>query len=166
MREEELLVGAIEVDEVEVEEVQEELVHCIYTSVGTEPFSKEYIVDLLDKAKKKNAALGVTGMLLYDEGSFFQVLEGDPDAVSSLVKTIQKDERHDRVVKLILEPIEARDFSDWTMGYSDIKLDDLNQIEGMNDFFQSGSTFGDLDEGRTKKLLEGFKSGKWRTSLN
>ena len=122
-------------------------------------------MELLDKAKRKNAQLGVTGMLLYDKGSFFQVLEGDPETVKSLIKTIQKDDRHDHVVKIIFEPIEERDFSDWTMGYSDLKIDDLNHIEGVNDFFQSGKKFVDLDEGRTKSLLKAFKSGQWRSSL-
>ena len=150
----------------EEEEKKVELVHCIYSSAGIEAYSKDFIMDLLDKAKRKNASLGITGMLLYDEGSFFQVLEGDPEVVESLVKTIQKDTRHDHVVKIIFEEIEERDFSDWTMGYSEIKQDDLQQIEGMNDFFQSGKTFLDLDEGRTKSLLKAFKSGQWRSSLS
>jgi len=150
----------------EIEEEKIELVHCIYSSVGVEDYSQEFIVELLDKAKRKNAELGITGMLLYDEGSFFQVLEGDPDVVSALLKTIQQDPRHERVMKIIFEEIEERNFSDWTMGYSDIKKDDLTQIEGMNDFFQSGKTFVDLDEGRTKNLLKAFKSGQWRSSLD
>ncbi|MCA9058063.1 MAG: BLUF domain-containing protein, partial [Planctomycetaceae bacterium] len=53
-----------------------DLVHLIYASAATVEFTHEDILALLKQAKAKNAPLGVTGMLLYEDGSFFQVLEG------------------------------------------------------------------------------------------
>ncbi|EAQ64022.1 photopigment and puc expression activator [Marinomonas sp. MED121] len=148
------------------EDKKENLVHCIYSSVATVKFSQSDIADLLEKARANNEKLGVSGMLLYDEGSFFQVLEGDPQVVATLLRVIQRDQRHDKVIKIIHEEIEERDFSEWTMGYSGATRDDLKCIEGLNDFFLSNNTFIELDEGRAKTLLTAFKEGKWRTSIN
>lgn len=142
------------------------LVHCIYTSAATIRFDSDLILELLDRARSNNAKLDVTGMLLHDKGSFFQILEGDPKTISSLLAAIQNDTRHDRVVKIIYEEIEQRNFTDWTMGFSCISRQELNGIEGLNDFFQGANRFVDLDEGRAKVLLRAFKDGKWRSSLN
>jgi hypothetical protein len=150
----------------EDEKAVKEWVHCIYSSAATVAFSKDDIMALLVEARKNNLDKGITGMLLYDNGSFFQVLEGEPSAVTSLLKTIQDDTRHNQVVKIIYEKIDERDFSTWTMGFSEVTRKDLTEIEGLNDFFQSSRLFIDLDEGRAKLLLKAFKDGKWRTSIN
>ncbi len=150
----------------EAEEKKENLVHCIYSSVGTIEFSQDDILALLEKARRNNAGLGVTGMLLYDSGSFFQVLEGEPEVVTSLLEKIQQDKRHDRVVRIIYEEIEARDFSEWTMGYSGVTREDLRNVEGLNDFFRGNNHYADLDEGRAKTLLKAFREGQWRSSIN
>ena len=149
----------------ETENDKENLVHCIYSSVETVEFSQDDILSLLEKARLNNSTLGITGMLLYDSGSFFQVLEGAPEKVTSLLEVIQKDKRHDKVVKIIYEDIEERDFSEWTMGFSGFTRQELMSIEGMNDFFQSNKYYTDLDEGRAKMLLKAFKDGKWRASI-
>lgn len=141
------------------------LVHCIYSSAEVTSFDQASILELLETARANNARLNITGMLLYDRGSFFQILEGEPKSVDYLLQSIQKDNRHERVVRIIYEQIEHRDFPDWTMGYSGVSKKDLSNIEGLNDFFLGGNRFIDLDEGRAKILLRAFKDGKWHTSL-
>lgn len=144
----------------------ENLVHCVYSSASSIEFTQDEIIDLLKKARENNVKLGITGMLLYENGSFFQVLEGEPEKVTALLKIIQKDNRHSQVVKIIYEEIEARDFPEWTMGYSGVTRKELEGIEGLNDFFQSNRSYTDLDEGRAKTLLKAFKDGKWRASIS
>lgn len=150
----------------DVEKQEENLIHCIYSSVEAVEFSPEDISELLEQARINNATLGVTGMLLYDKGAFFQLLEGQQEVVDPLLKKIQGDERHEHFIKIIQEDIEQRDFAEWTMGYSGVKSDELRSIEGLNDFFGSGKRYIDLDEGRAKTLLKGFKEGKWRASID
>ena len=142
-----------------------ELIHCIYTSVANEKYDHDEMVYLLDIIRTNNKKLNVTGMLLYDDGSFFQVLEGDKAAVNSLFDTIEKDPRHSKVSKIIEEPIVSRSFSEWTMGYSDVSIKELKQIKALNDFFTENNSFTELDQGRALKLLNEFKNGKWRTRL-
>ena len=150
----------------EVSEAEKNLIHCVYSSVQSVEFSPEDIAELLDIARTNNAKLGITGMLLYDKGAFFQLLEGPISVVCPLLEKIQKDERHEHFVKIIQEDITERDFSEWTMGYSGIKSDELRNIEGLNDFFGSGKRYVDLDEGRAKTLLKGFRAGKWRATID
>lgn len=142
-----------------------ELIHLIYSSMAVRPFSQEELTRLLTNARFKNDKLGVTGMLLYAEGSFFQVLEGGPDVLDALFATIKNDKRHDKVTVIIREPIARRTFANWTMGYADITLGEAGELAGANDFFSSGHSFAGLQQGRAKKLLAAFKQGRWRSRL-
>jgi len=143
-----------------------ELVHCIYCSAATNSeLPRKDLNALLAEARMKNAALGITGMLLFRDGAFFQVLEGDREAVEAVYARIERDERHIRVTKVILEPIQERAFSEWTMGYSAVSSKELAEIPGLNDFFAKGQSFLSLGKGRAKTLLSAFKEGRWRRSL-
>jgi hypothetical protein len=142
------------------------LIHLIYASTAMQKFSAEDLLQLLDQARTKNARLGLTGMLLYTENNFFQVLEGEPAVVDELFQTITHDERHMKTVTIIREPIAKRSFGEWTMGFVSVTSADLQDITGLNDFFGEGSSFAQLSTGRAKKLLNAFKEGRWRSKLN
>jgi hypothetical protein len=49
------------------------LAHLIYSSTATRPLSQQELQDLHAKVQRNNAAYGITGMLLYANGSFVQV---------------------------------------------------------------------------------------------
>jgi len=142
-----------------------ELIQLIYCSAEGRPFSSADLMRLLTRARSRNAALGVTGILLYSEGSFFQVLEGEPSAVDGLFADICRDKRHGGITLIIREPIARRSFGDWTMGYADVAPRDLDTIVGTNDFFVKGESFAQLGPGRAKKLLKAFRQGRWRAAL-
>ncbi len=143
-----------------------DLMHCIYASAAVRHFETAELTELLQAARKHNEAAGLTGMLLYTEGSFFQVLEGPPDAVEALYARIERDKRHDHVTKIVAEAIPSRSFAQWTMGFSQLSRKDLALISGANDFFSDSSCFLDLDSGRAKKLLSAFRNGRWRKTLS
>jgi len=142
------------------------LIHLIYVSTAMQKFSDEDLLQLLDQARAKNERLGLTGMLLYNEHNFFQVLEGEPAVVDELFHTISQDERHMKTVTIIREPIAKRSFGEWTMGFAAVTSADLQHLTGLNDFFGEGSSFAQLSRGRAKKLLNAFKEGRWRSKLN
>ena len=142
-----------------------ELVHCIYTSAAVVEFRRSELDALLAGCRRNNAELGVTGILLFQSGSFFQVLEGSRPVVEALFTKIERDPRHSKATKLILEPIVERSFPEWTMGFPRITTQELATIPGLNDFFSAGSSFMTLGSGRAKVLLDGFRNGKWRASL-
>jgi Sensors of blue-light using FAD len=108
--------------------------HLVYVSAATRPFTKPELVELLAKAREKNTRLGLTGMLLYKDGDFLQVLEGEEAAVRALFGTIGQDPRHGRVMTLIDAPIAERQFRDWSMGFRNLADDDLRGMPGYSEF--------------------------------
>jgi len=147
-----------------MEENKKEII-LVYCSVAIRPFGSKDIVDLLTLSRKNNEKLGITGMLLYIDETFFQVLEGDEESLHNLYKKIERDDRHTKVVKLIEEQINKRTFSRWSMGYAKATRAELATIPELNDFFMRGSCFNELERGRAKVLLEAFREGKWRRRL-
>jgi hypothetical protein len=142
------------------------MIHLIYASVETQGFSSAQLTDLLQKARAENERLHLTGMLLYSDGNFFQVLEGEPDAVDAMYKKLHLDKRHHQLTSILREPIANRYFADWSMGFSSVTPEELSQVDGVNDFFHGGSCFVGLDSGRAKKLLAAFAEGRWRAKLS
>jgi hypothetical protein len=137
------------------------LIHCIYASAATKEFAEFDIPRLLEKARAVNASRQITGMLLYIEGSFFQILEGTPEAVDALYQTISADPRHHRVTLIIREPVPQRSFGEWTMGFATLGRLEAGELVGQNDFFHQASCFESLTPGRAKKLLAAFRRGRW-----
>ncbi|TLS67547.1 BLUF domain-containing protein [Mariprofundus erugo] len=138
------------------------LTHIIYASKDRAGFTNETVLGLLTKARDNNEALNVTGMLLFDGNSFFQVLEGEETVVSHLFDRISQDKRHYNIVQIVREAIPHRHFSNWSMGYAPVSREDLNSIDGLNDFFDQSTCLADIDEGRAKKLLHAYTKGMWR----
>ncbi|MGA2808532.1 MAG: BLUF domain-containing protein [Terracidiphilus sp.] len=141
------------------------LVHLIYASTATQGFGTEQLTDLLRQSREANERVDLTGILLFSDGNFFQVLEGEPEAVDKLYENLNQDKRHAQVTLIIREAIASRSFGDWSMGFSSISSEELKTVDGLNDFFQTGSCFSQLDSGRSKKLLAAFASGRWRANL-
>ncbi len=138
--------------------------HVIYASAATTELGAPELAELLAKARTANERAGLTGMLLHSDadGSFFQVLEGETEAIDRLLSKLRADQRHSHLTIIIREPILQRDFADWTMGFASVSPEKLRKIPGLNDFFSGGSCFADLDAGRAKKLLAAFSDGRWR----
>lgn len=67
------------------------------------------------KARTRNRSLGVTGMLLYENGRYFQTLEGPPKSLQILWSSISRDGRHTDVEVLSEHIIPARLFGAWDL---------------------------------------------------
>jgi Sensors of blue-light using FAD len=148
-------------------DAQLNLVHCVYCSASTKtPLSSTELESLLEECRRSNSKADITGILLYQNGSFFQVLEGEPSTVEALFDKISLDKRHYQTKKIIFEPITTRSFAAWTMGFPRITSKELATIPGLSDFFHHGTSYVELGEGRAKSLLAAFKDGKWRASLS
>jgi hypothetical protein len=112
------------------------LYNVIYLSAAEKPMSEDELIDLLRKAREKNARLDVTGMLLYRNGYFIQVLEGEQSKVLELYKTISEDDRHHHVMTLQQGAIDKREFDNWEMGFNNLESVDADKLEGYTDFLE------------------------------
>lgn len=141
------------------------LIHLVYSSVATANLGAEDLAEILGQSRANNERAGITGMLLYTDRSFFQVIEGSPESIAGLYDRIQRDPRHTRPTQIIREPIVHRTFGEWTMGFSDLPSSRIADIPGLNDFFQAGACLSTVNAGRARKLLAAFASGRWRAHL-
>lgn len=87
----------------------------LYVSRACYDFVPVALEDLHDAAKKRNAACGVTGILVYLGGRFFQYLEGSPESVAGLIEVIRDDPRHNLIHQVASWSLEERQFPDWSM---------------------------------------------------
>jgi hypothetical protein len=94
-----------------------ELHRLIYVSAARDEVTPEGLDSILAAARRNNQPLAVTGLLLFHDGSFFQILEGPKDAVLSIFSMIEKDHRHSRVTVLQSQGANHRAFPSWSMGY-------------------------------------------------
>jgi hypothetical protein len=107
-----------------------------YLSSATRLIEQSEIEGLLANIRPKNAAAGITGMLIYCDGKFMQYIEGPNDKIAQLLEIIKKDTRHNDIVKLFEEPIETREFADWSMAYRTMEKQtflDLTQADWLID---------------------------------
>lgn len=114
--------------------------YLIYLSYESIPFTRDKLIDLLAKSRENNHSLGVTGMLVYLDGKFLQVLEGPKSTVKKLYEKISLDDRHKKIAVLLEGPLEKRNFQDWSMGFASTSYDYLKEVTGLKsleDFFQS-----------------------------
>ncbi len=98
------------------------LYRVLYCSRNSIPGTSEAIAAdiraILAVSRANNARDGITGGLLFSEGCFAQILEGPIAAVENTFERIQCDNRHGEVTVLQAGPIEAREFPDWSMGFT------------------------------------------------
>jgi hypothetical protein len=88
----------------------------VYCSRAVNDMDKDALEKIIDTAKHHNPRFGITGLLVFGSGIFFQWLEGPKDNVSSLFKIICADPRHSNVVLLTKEDeFRERFFPNWDM---------------------------------------------------
>lgn len=92
-----------------------DLVSLSYVSDATEEFGILALMQLVDKASRRNKSLNITGVLSFDNGRFGQILEGKPKDVELVWDAIQRDPRHSNVVSLGMKRINSRRFANWSM---------------------------------------------------
>ena len=90
--------------------------HIVYCSQAALHMDKEALEKIIATAKYHNPRYGITGLLVFGSGIFFQWLEGPKDNVTNLFEIISADPRHSDVVLLTKEDeFRERLFPSWDM---------------------------------------------------
>ena len=105
----------------------------IYLSAATKLFSNTDLLDILTVSRLRNPSLGITGLLIYHEGSIIQILEGDDLQLNFVFNSIKNDARHKNIIKYGNFNIAERSFPDWSMGFKQISDDNWKKLEGYLD---------------------------------
>jgi hypothetical protein len=91
----------------------------VYVSLASESMSSQQLQTLLAWCRHENEKSQVTGVLVYHQREFLQLLEGEADVVTTLFAKIEFDQRHQQVYKLWDGPICERSYAHWSMAFVD-----------------------------------------------
>jgi hypothetical protein len=131
------------------------LLRLVYTSKATFDFTDGDLITLLMNSRANNRRDGLTGILLYSDGVFLQVLEGEEEAVMAKYDRIALDPRHRQIAVILREETDSRQFGRWTMGYTSLTDPLITAIPGYDTFFSDDPV---ASAEPTRRLLEVFRT--------
>lgn len=130
------------------------LLSLVYMSAADEPFDQPRLDALLEHARARNAASGLSGLLVYKDGRFMQLLEGPEAAVLETYQRITEDPRHTDVGLLVEERIHTPRFGEWTMAFD--RDHETALPDGFDTFLSDGDRSADTSKARA--LLRWFRT--------
>lgn len=104
--------------------------HIIYMSTASWSMTDTELEELLRQAQQGNERMGITGALVYGDGQFMQIMEGEQAALEALYSHLGQDPRHKGLFKFADRAIPARRFSDWSMGFQVVSPAAFAQLLG------------------------------------
>lgn len=130
----------------------------IYSSQAKAAMGVAELEAILDDARAGNAARQVTGALIYVDGVFLQILEGEASTLRSLMRSIAADTRHAAVKVFHEGEVDARSFGDWHMAFVSATPAQLSAWAGLAGTATVESILADLDRDpqRTPRFVRGL----------
>jgi len=130
------------------------MLHLLYRSTAVRPFNATELNELLECSREGNLRHGVTGLLLYRDGTFLQLIEGPDRAVERLLDNIRRDRRH-RDVQLVLGVSGTTPyFEGWAMGH--VRVEAVGPLDDLARFVRTAADHGRADAALALKLLRAF----------
>ena len=121
----------------------------MYVSYAAHPLTDADLNTLLENSRLNNQERGITGMLMYIDGKFIQVLEGKKADINEMYDVILSDPRHKKVSKIIEGRSVRRNFEDWTMGFKSMSGEKIDEDSG---FCEIEQYFRNLDISETSHV--------------
>ena len=100
-----------------------------YRSEAKMGISAEDINSILRQSEANNPKFEITGCLVYNEGYFVQLLEGEKEIVKERFDVIELDDRHEMVEVLSEGETLDRMFEDWKMAYIKLPEEPATRLE-------------------------------------
>ena len=111
------------------------MIQLIYISTTSNWPTESELLYLLEQARLRNLRRHITGMLLYSNRTYLQVLEGEAKDVRELYDAICKDPRNEGNVILRESETLSRKFPDWSMGFENLESCSHNELPGFVEVF-------------------------------
>ncbi len=127
--------------------------HSICYLSKANPLSESELESLFKYIKHINPILDITGVLLYNNNFFLQVLEGDKETITQLFSKIRKDKRHKQILMIFDQKIEIRIFQKYDVKFGIMRT--KADIERLNTYL-SYYEFEDKYPTNIKTLIEPF----------
>lgn len=136
------------------------MISLVYVSSAVETFSQAELKTLLETSRRNNALTGISGLLLYKDGNFMQVIEGEAAEIHKLHSKISHDPRHGGLITLTEKIIQHRQFPEWKMGFKNLSDPGVRTLPGYSEFLNIPLTLDAFSAhpSRTERLLQTFKA--------
>ncbi len=83
-----------------------------YLSTANRDLNQDEVAELLDLTEVRNNNAGVNGLLIYSDGNFFEVIEGEETKIKELFENIKEDPRHRNIMMVFEKNIDKPLFED------------------------------------------------------
>jgi len=126
----------------------------VYCSRAAQGVDEAEVRRIIERAQAHNANCGITGVLTFGSGVFFQWIEGPPADVQNLIASLHSDQRHYDIVPLD-RSVERRErlYEGWEM--ERVAADDIRAVlmEALE------STKDEKNVAALQRILEHLNSG-------
>lgn len=129
-----------------------------YVSTANQDLSSSEIVEILQQTESRNNKHGINGLLVFSDGTFFEVIEGEKMMIKELFETIREDGRHKNLIVIFEKDIPKNLFDD-----KDSTFISENMLYRKMDEDHFLEYIKDLDE-RTKKVVKNMLISIGKTS--
>ena len=122
----------------------------LYVSQAKHELGDQELNEISATSSLNNRKDQISGALLYMQGEFLQILEGDENVLMDTYRRIDADDRHQSANLFFYGPIEKRNFDNWDMRYSQVQVQRFQRLTGLdsfNDFFQRSSEGKQMEMG-------------------
>lgn len=90
----------------------------VYLSHSVNPtLTHDELQDIVITCRRRNTLLGITGLLLYRDGSVVQYLEGTEVSIRLVLESIKRDPRHTGMLFVLDREIDKRDFPTFSIAF-------------------------------------------------
>ncbi len=134
----------------------EKIFHLIYISDAYEQICYSDIHKILDSSKANNLRDHLTGLLIYKDHYFLQILEGNESTVLKTMGRIIQDRRNRHVRVLVESQSNQRIFENWGMAFHDGDID-RSTVDLMSKIFETALNQNKQEKETVLQMLQCFR---------
>lgn len=89
-----------------------------YVSTADASITGQNVHEVFKGVIENNLERSITGILLFSDGNFMQIMEGESNSLFRLYNKIKEDNRHHHLIEILSSPIKHRIFENYQTGFS------------------------------------------------
>ncbi len=128
------------------------IMHFVYCSRATDGVDDAQVGRIVEAAQRSNVGRGITGVLVFGRGVFFQWIEGPTAQIQKLIANLHSDPRHYDIVTLSQSEEEReRLYPNW--GMEMVEAEDIRTV--LQDALESTEDESNIEA--LKRILNHFE---------
>ncbi|MGN6639419.1 MAG: BLUF domain-containing protein [Mucilaginibacter sp.] len=117
--------------------------YILYISAAASTIDQAGLENILYASRRNNRGNSISGLLLYGNNNFIQLLEGTKEKVISTFNRIRVDRRHLDVTVIASGEMQERCFPRWEMGFQSLRPESFS---GLEDFIRHAKTASEKND--------------------